>query len=438
MSRSDWDDDINSGEIGSEFDQGMSKWSHLLLFTIVLFFVVFGIWAHTATLDEVTRGDGKVIPSRQIQKVQNLEGGIVSAINISEGQTVEIGQALLKIDNTAARSKLKESRSQRLSLQAEIARLAAESRGESKIKFPVNVQKDAPHIIWDQEQLFNANKRQTDEQVGILRSQTEQKEQELVELESRLAQTRRSRKLAKEEVDILRPLVASRTVPRIDMNRAEQKLQEVDKELRGVELAIPRTKSAVRETRRRILEKEASLRTDAQRELNEKRADLARLEATIGAEQDRVTRTEVLSPVKGVIKKLYVGTIGVVVQPGQDLVEIVPLDDNLIIEAKIKPSDRAQLRPDLDATIKVTAYDFAVHGGLPAKLIDISPDTIVDEEGNSFYRIRLRSKKNNLGKDKPIIPGMTATVDILTGHKTVLDYLMKPILKARQNALTER
>ena len=192
------------------------------------------------------------------------------------------------------------------------------------------------------------------------------------------------------------------------------------------------------ESKRAVEEEVATIRTEAQRTLNEKRAELGQLEASIESDRDRVTRTEVLSPVKGVIKALNVNTIGGVVQPGQDLVEIVPLDDNLLIEAKIKPSDRAQLRPNLDATIKITAYDFSIHGGLPARLIDISPDTIVDEEGNSFYRIRLRSDKNNLGKDKPIIPGMTASVDILTGQKTVLDYLMKPILKARQNALTER
>lgn len=227
-------------------------------------------------------------------------------------------------------------------------------------------------------------------------------------------------------------------VPGIDWIRARQKLQELDKELRGVELAIPRTKSAVSETKKRVDEKLATIRTEAQREFNEKRAELAQLEASIESDADRVTRTEVLSPVKGVNKALNFNTIGGVVQPGQDLVEIVPLDDNLLVEAKIKPSDRAQLRPNLDATIKITAYDFSIHGRLPAKLIDISPDTIVDEEGNSFYCIRLRSDQNILGKDKPIILGMTASVDILTGQKTVLDDLMKPILKARQNALTER
>jgi adhesin transport system membrane fusion protein len=436
MARSDWEDDVYSGEIGSEFDQGMSKWSHMLLITIALFFIVFGIWAHTATLDEVTRGDGKVIPSRQIQKVQNLEGGIVSAINVNEGQTVEEGQVLLKIDNTAAKSKLKESFGKKLSLQAEIARLTAQIKGVKTIAFPKEVQEQAPNIIFDQQQLFEANKRQADEQVGILRSQAEQKQQELVELESRLAQTRQSRKLAKEELDIMAPLVRNGAVPRIDFIRAKQKLQELDKELRGVELAIPRTKSAIREATNRINEKLATQRGAARVERKAHRARPAA--AAIDAEKDRVTRTDVQSPVRGVVKALNVNTIGGVVQPGQDLVEIVPLDDNLLIEAKIKPADVAQLRLNLDATIKITAYDFSIYGGLPAKLIDISPDTILDEEGNSFYRIRLRSEKNNLGKDKPIIPGMTASVDILTGQKTVLDYLMKPILKARQNALRER
>jgi len=265
-----------------------------------------------------------------------------------------------------------------------------------------------------------------------------QKQQELVEQESRAKQLGEAYQLKKQEIDLLAPLVQQGVSPRLDLIRVQQQLQDISMEKQGIELAIPRTKTALRETQRRVEEKIASFKTEAQEELNRRKVEVNAVAQTLTAEADRVTRTEVRSPVRGTVNKLLIGTVGGVIQPGQDLVEIVPLDDTLIIEAKIRPSDRAALRPGLAAIVKVTAYDFAIHGGLPAQLFDISADTIIDETGESFYRIRLRTDKNNLGPDKPIIPGMTASVDILTGHKTVFDYIMKPILKARQNALRER
>jgi adhesin transport system membrane fusion protein len=239
-------------------------------------------------------------------------------------------------------------------------------------------------------------------------------------------------------LDLLSPLVQQGVTPRLDLIRVQQQMQDLRMEAEATKLSVPRTEVALRESRRRVDEKITAFRAEAQQELNRKKAEVNAVGPTLTAEADKVTRTEVRSPVKGTVNKVLISTIGGVIQPGQDLMEIVPLDDKLIVEAKIRPSDRAALRPGLQAVVKVTAYDFSIHGGLPATLFDISADTIVDEQGESFYRIRLRTDQNNLGPDKPIIPGMTATVDILTGQKTVLDYLMKPILKARQNALRER
>ena len=442
MATGRWDDDIHAGEVGSEFERGSSRFAHILLLAMAAFFTVFFLWARSATLDVVTRGEGKVIPSSQIQRVQNLEGGIVAEILVSEGDIVERDQLLLRIDNSLAEATMRENRGKYLSLLATVARLQAEVHGSAEIDFPQAVLQGDPKSVANEQSLFEARRRQAAEQVGILKAQADQKKQELVEMTARMKQLGRARALTQEEADLLAPLVKQGVSPRLDLLRIQQRLQEVTTEIEGIKVVIPRTQAAIRETEARVAEKLGAIRTESQQELNTKRVELIAIQQTLSAASDRVTRTDVRSPVRGTINKLFVTTIGGVIQPGQDLVEIVPLEDTLLIEAKIRPSDRAELRPGLDAMIKVTAYDFSIHGGLPATLIDISADTIVedkgDKRGESFYRIRLRTDRNSLGPDKPIIPGMTATVDILTGHKTVLDYLLKPIIKARDNALRER
>jgi adhesin transport system membrane fusion protein len=439
MTTGGWDDDLYKGEVGAEAETGLGRYiPHILLSAIMIFFIIFISWAYVAGLDEVTRGEAKIIPSSQIQKVQNLEGGIVAAINVREGDIVEKDQVLLRIENVNAAAKLRESRGKYLSLLATIARLEAESNGASDIQFPEEVVTEDPESANDELRLFTARKTSLEDQVNLLRDQATQKGQELAEQQGRIRQLDEAYNLKKQELDLLSPLVQQGVTPRLDLIRVQQQMQDLRMEAEATKLSVPRTEVALRESRRRVDEKITAFRAEAQQELNRKKAEVNAVAQTLTAEADKVTRTEVRSPVKGTVNKVLISTIGGVIQPGQDLMEIVPLDDKLIVEAKIRPSDRAALRPGLQAVVKVTAYDFSIHGGLPATLFDISADTIVDEQGESFYRIRLRTDQNNLGPDKPIIPGMTATVDILTGQKTVLDYLMKPILKARQNALRER
>ncbi len=439
MTSGGWEDDLYKGEVGAEAETGLGRYiPHILLSAIMIFFVIFISWAYVAGLDEVTRGEAKIIPSSQIQKVQNLEGGIVAAINVREGDIVEKDQVLLRIENVNAAAKLRESRGKYLSLLATIARLEAESNGAADIQFPEEVVTEDPESANDVLRMFTARKTSLEDQVNLLRDQATQKGQELAEQQGRIRQLDEAYNLKKQELDLLSPLVQQGVTPRLDLIRVQQQMQDLRMEAEATKLSVPRTEVALRESRRRVDEKITAFRAEAQQELNRKKAEVNAVAQTLTAEADKVTRTEVRSPVKGTVNKVLISTIGGFIQPGQDLMEIVPLDDKLIVEAKIRPSDRAALRPGLQAVVKVTAYDFSIHGGLPATLFDISADTIVDEQGESFYRIRLRTDQNNLGPDKPIIPGMTATVDILTGQKTVLDYLMKPILKARQNALRER
>jgi membrane fusion protein, adhesin transport system len=437
-SESSWRSEFAAGEIGAEVGGGPGRFAHILLFAIVSFFLLFFLWSNNADLDQVTRGEGKIIPSSQIQIVQHLEGGIVSDIRVTEGDIVEKDQVIVRMENTFAETEARETRLRQYKLLGVLARLQAEFDGTIVINFPDEVAANAPAVVGDERQLFSARQSQLEQQIEILRDQAAQKRLELNESTGRLSELERAQALKQEEHDLVAPLVEQNVIPRLDLIRIRQEIQEFATQVAGIKITNPRIESSVREAERRIEEKRSSFRAEVQQKLGETRAELTGVIETLRAEADRVTRTDVRSPVRGTVNKLLVNTIGGVVQPGQDLVEIVPLEDKLLVEALIRPSDRAELHPGLEAVVKVSAYDFSIHGGLQATLVDISADTIKDEQGESFFRIRLRTDRSDLGADKPIVPGMTATVDILTGKRTVLDYIMKPILKARQTALTER
>ncbi len=414
--------------------------THLLLLIIVAFFVLFFTWASWARLDEVTRGEGKVIPSSQVQVVQNLEGGIVAAIDVHEGDVVDQGQVLLRIDNVRAASDLRENGKRYLALLGAIARLRAEV-DRTPIAFAPEVLADAAEVAANERALYAARQADLESELSILRSQAEQREQELTELKTRIDQLVRSQALAQEELDITAPLAANRVVSKIDYLRLQRQVNDLTGELDAARLSVPRVESAVREAQRRIEERQLNFRSEAQRELATDQPEATALAEVITAAADRVKRTDVRSPVRGTIKRLLVTTVGGVIQPGQNLVEIVPLEDTLLIEAKVRPADIGFLHPGQSALVKVTAYDFSIYGGLKGAVEDISADTITDDKGESFYRVRVRTHDNALkkaGEPLPITPGMTAQVDILTGQKTVMDYLLKPILKAKQRAMRER
>ncbi len=421
---------------------GARPTAYFLLFIIALFFVGFLWWADWATLDEVTRGDGKVIPSSQIQVVQNLEGGIVAGISVREGEVVNKGQILVRIDQTQAAAGYRESRAKYLSLLAAVSRLKAEVDG-TEVVFPVEILDDAPNVATDELALFASGRSGLKADLAILRRQEDQRRQELVELRGRLVRLKESYKLVAEELKIIEPLVANGVVSKVELLRLRREANNIKGDREATRLAIPRALAARREAAQRIEERKISLRTESLRELNQRSAELAVIAETIASGKDRAFRADVRSPVRGTVKQLLVNTVGGIIRPGQDLVEIVPLEDSLLIEARVRPADIAFLRPGQDATVKITAYDFSIYGGLKAKVENISADTIEDEQqkGETFYRIRLRTDRSYLGTENeplPIIPGMTASVDILTGEKTVLDYLLKPVLKVRERALRER
>lgn len=434
-------DDIEfMSEVSSATMESAHRGGHSLLILTVLFFICAGWWAVVTEIDEVTRGEGKVVPSSRLQVVQNLEGGIVSEILVAEGQLVEKGDVLMKIDDTRFSSSFRETQLKYWELMARVARLEAEADGKPLV-LPEKLLFEQPVLAADEQALYNSRQRRLESSISVLQQQAQQRQQELVERRAKQEQLQRSYELSNQELTMSEPLVAQGVMSEVELLRLKRTVNDLRGEMDANRLAIPRIQSALNEVNRKINEERVLFQTEAARELSEVKAEFARTEETTSALEDRVTRTEVRSPVKGTVKRILINTVGGVMQPGEDLVEIVPVEDNLLIEAHIRPADIAFLRPGQDAMVKFTAYDFSIYGGLPAKLERISADTITNDKDESFYLIYLRTTKNQIESSKgklEIIPGMTVTVDILTGKKTVMDYLLKPIMKAKNEALRER
>jgi len=414
--------------------------SHVLLLAIGIFFVVFLLWAALAKVDEVTRGQGKIITSSRVQVISNLEGGIIDKILVREGQIVEKDQPLLVIDNSMAEADYKTARSRYISLAATVSRLTAEYEGKP-LAFPKEVMAEAQDAVRSEMGLYESRRNQLRDQLDILQSQANQKQQEISELYSNAESIKKSLDVAYEQKAIAEKGVAQGVSSKMELLGIQREITELESRMNSIRGSQPRARAALEEARQKMEEKKSTFRSEVSTELNQKRAELNAITQSIMASRDRVARTEVKSPMKGVVKQLKVSTVGGVVKPGEDLVEVVPIEDNMYVEARIRPSDIAFIRPNQEAMVKITAYDFSIYGGLKARVKDISPDTIQDERGESFYLVKLETYDNTFKGNKenlPIIPGMTSSVDILTGRKSVLDYILKPFFKARENALTER
>jgi membrane fusion protein, adhesin transport system len=415
--------------------------SEILLFAVVVLLVTALIWANFAMLDEVTRGEGKVVPSRDIQRVQNLEGGIISEILVEAGSLVEAGDILLRIDDTLFTSSFQENRAERSALEARIARLRAETE-DREMEIPGGLAVAELNLYQAERSLWQERRRELETTLAVLAQQAiqiEQQQKELVASQGRIATSLR---LANQELSILAPMLTAGVVSELGVLRLQRQINDLEGQLEMAATAIVKAEAALAENRGKVSEVKARQRSQAREALNGDLLQLRLREESMTALRDRVQRTAVRSPVRGVVKQLLVRTIGGVVQPGSDLVEIVPIDDRLLIEGNIRPADIAFIHPGQQAMVKFTAYDFAIYGGLKAELSQISADTIVQQSsGESFYRILLRTDNSELhyqGRSLPIIPGMVVTIEILTGRKSVLDYLLKPILKTRQIAMTER
>ncbi len=419
--------------------RGPRLWTSALLVAIILVLAAAVYWTSQARVPLVTNGQGQVIPSSQVQVVQDLEGGIVEEILVREGDVVSRGQVLLRKNDIQFASKFREDYGRYLSLLAEINRLTAETEGRKPV-YDDEIVKNDPKLIERQNALYEARKSELDASISVLTRQAEQRRQEMVELDSRIESLQGSLRLANQEYDILQPLVASGVTSKVELLRLERSINDIKGTLEAARQAIPRARSALSEVNRRIEERKAQAQTESQKDLNEAKVKAAALSESLASMRDRVARTEIRSPVDGTVKKLNINTVGGVIRPGVDLIEIVPLEDSLLIEARVRPADIGFIHPGNKAKVKITAYTYTDYGSLDAEVEDISPDTIVDEKGESFYQIRVRTDRNFLGepdKPLPIKVGMVAQVDIVTGDRTVLQYILKPILRAREKALRE-
>lgn len=423
-----------------------ADWAHMeqeplraraLLYFIVLVLAALVVWAAFAEIDEITRGQGKVIPSSQIQIVQSVDGGIVSEILVEEGETVTQGQMLLRIDSTRFLSSLRENRSQYLVLRAKAERLKALSEGRS-FDPSTELLAEIPDTVARERTLFFSSRDGLEANIGIARQQLAQRQQELKEAYSRQTQVRRSLELATKELAISKPLKASGAVSDMDLLRLEREVVRMTGEQGQVEAQVDRLLSSILEAEKKIQEVELYFQNKIRAELSDVMGKLGTLTEGSSALVDRVKHTEIKSPVRGTVQRLLVNTIGGVVQSGREVVEVVPLDDALLLEAQISPKDIGFLHPGQEALVKFTAYDFSIYGGLKAVVEHISADTVMDERGNAFYVVRVRTVESGFGVNMPIIPGMVAQVDVMTGKKTILRYLLKPVLRAKANALRER
>ena len=414
--------------------------SHAVLW-LTLIVIVTGItWANMATVDEVAHAEGRVIPSSQLQVIQNLEGGILQQVMVREGARVQEGQTLMLLDDTRFASTFNEGRIATLALSAQISRLEAELEDR-----PFTPPPDFPiehlDIIDRERQLFFARQQEKNSAIDILNQRLMQQTQSLAELQAEEQKLKRNTDLAQRELEMTSPLVATGAVSEVELLRIQAAVNESEGQLEVTRTTIPRAQAIISEAEDTIVERRQQFVREAQTELNQAKTELARMSISNVALEDRVERTDVRSPVDGTVKQVLVNTVGAVVQPGMDLVEIVPLNDTLLVEAKVRPADVAFIHPGQTATVKLTAYDFSIYGGLDAVLELISADTITDDNGEYYFQIHVRTHKNYLGNETnpmPIIPGMIATVDIITGEKTIMDYILKPLKRAQEAALSER
>lgn len=410
--------------------RALLRWTGLIL-------VILVFWAGFAEIDEVTKGEGRVIPSSQLQVVQSVDGGVVEEIKVREGQQVAPGAVLLRIDQTRFQSTLRDNRSQYLALRIKAARLEALT-ADTPFDPPAAEAAEAPAIVIREQQLFESSRGEMEAGIAVARQQIEQRRREIEGATSRMEQASQGLELVTRELNVTRPLVATGAVSEVEILRLERQVSMLSGERNLASSQIQVSRSAMAEASRKLEEYTLNFRNRWRTDLGDTMAKLNSLTESSGALEDRVKKADVRAPMRGTVKRLLVNTVGGVVQAGQDLVEIVPLDDTLLLETRIVPRDIAFLRPRQPAKVKFTAYDFSIYGGLDGELDQIGADTVTDDKGNAFYIVRVRTHESSLGDNLPIIPGMVAEVDIITGKKTVLSYLLKPVLRARANALRER
>lgn len=411
-----------------------------LLWSIGGFFLILFVWITFAEVDNITHAEGRVIPSAKLQVIQNLEGGIVAEILIKQGQAVNAGDKLVAL-SAVQHDAEKQSRFQQvLALDARASRLAALADGSSP-RFSKTVSNSAPVVMTAELAAYSSKKLEQESQVGVLDAQLAQKQRELEEAQIALNTARKGLEFGREERGIVARLVERGLEPRLELVRIDRSVadQEGRAEVAGV--TITRLGSAINEIRSRREATMRQFRSEALAELSRTMADLNALREGMASLDDRVARAEIRAPLKGVVNRVFVTTLGGIVKPGDPIVEIVPADDQLVIEALVVPKDIGFVKLGQKAKVKITAYDYSIFGSIEGNVINISADAVPNEKGEAFYQVRVETKTpiiEAIDKKLAIIPGMQAQVDIITGKKTILQFLSKPLVGLKENAFRER
>ena len=414
--------------------------SFVLLWSIAAFFVVLFVWISVAEVDTVTRADGRVIPSAKLQLVQNLEGGIVSAIHAKAGQKVEAGDLLATLSAIQHDSDMRSRQQQLLGLEARAARLLAQSSAQEP-NYPAAVREQAPEVVAAENASLVSKRLEHESQLEVIGAQTEQKKRELDEVRAAVVAARKSLELAREERATVARLVERGLEPRLELVRIDRQLAELEGRVEASTLSTQRLTQAVEEMGARRNAVARQFRAEALIELNRTVADMGAIRQTMPALKDRVARTEIRSPMKGVVNRVFITTTGGIVKPGEPIVEVVPVDDQLVVEALVMPKDIGFVKLGQQARIKVTAYDYSIFGAMDGQVVNISADAVPNERGEAFFQVRIETKTRAIeaiDKKLPIIPGMQTQIDIITGKKTILQFLSKPIVAMRENAFRER
>ncbi|ADV11158.1 HlyD family type I secretion periplasmic adaptor subunit [Mesorhizobium sp. M7A.F.Ca.CA.001.09.2.1] len=414
------------------------------IFIIGALFVVFVAWASFAEVDEIARGDGKVIPASKTQIIQASEAGVVQEIAVTIGQVVKKNDLIIRLDNTLNTSSLGEQQAKARALEVRIARLKYEQAGNLSGPFPCpqDIQSVAPQICDNEQKLLIARRGNFDNKLSVLKSRLDQREKELAEAEANSDRLSKNLVVSDQEAKLVDAMVKKGLMARTEQLRVEREQTELNGQLNLAGETIKKIKSSITEAQLQVEELGLQLQQEALDDLTQALADLSVVDETIRGATDKVARTDIRSPVDGIVNTLELNTVGAFVQPGAVVAGIVPTSETLLVEARVSPRDVAFIRPDQEALIKVTAYDFSIFGGIEGKVSNITADSLVDQKtGEPYYQVRVATDKSTLqrdGKAYSIIPGMICSVDIKTGRKTILHYLLKPINKAREEAMSER
>lgn len=414
--------------------------AQFLFYGIAAFFILALVWASTARLDRVTRGVGRVVPSNQLQEVQYLEGGIVSKILVSAGDEVKSGSLLVQLDATQMNADFFQGRDGFNMLSARIARLDARTQNKPLV-FSPELASNAPGIVQNERQLFNARTDEIEAALSVEQSKFAQRKESLAEAEVALEYAKEAVALAEEESAMVRPLVSKGIEPKIELIRSRQRESTARGEMQRAAINVDRAKLELAEAENELVRVEKTFFATAVDDLTKARAEFSDLAGELPALQDKVARTDIKSPIDGVVNRVLVATVGGVVQPGETIVEIVPNNDTPLVEAKIVPADIGFLHVGQEARVKLTAYDSSLYGSLDGVIETISPDVILDEEsGERHYLITVRTDEAVLNSNKgelQILPGMAADVEILNGKRSVLAYILKPLAAVGDKALRE-